>query len=110
MPRPKIDPARLHDLLAAGRNGVEIAAELGVSHSCVTATCRRLGIVLPGTRNGLGSPRPAVAAYMRSPPGRRHTDRLHSAVWPRTCQTCGRPFVGTARQVYCRTRPCPTAK
>jgi hypothetical protein len=29
-------------------------------------------------------------------------------VWPKTCETCRRPFVGTARQRYCRRQCWPS--
>jgi hypothetical protein len=62
-----------------------------------------------GTKKSCGClQREAVAAATRSARGRRHLRRLHSAVWPKVCPTCGTGFLGTARQKYhrpeCRPR------
>lgn len=41
-----------------------------------------------------------------------HTARLTKPVWDRVCKTCGKTFVGTARQQYCgkACRPKPKKK
>jgi hypothetical protein len=45
---------------------------------------------------------------------RSHGKTLTQPIWPRACKTCGEPFTGTARQVYCgpdcKPKPGPRAR
>jgi hypothetical protein len=55
-----------------------------------------------GTTTSCGCAQAAtIAALTRTEAGRRHLRRLVEPIWPGVCDTCARPFVGTARQQYC---------
>lgn len=105
-PRRKVDEPELRRLHAEGLDGVRMAAALGVSPPAVQQCCRRLGLPLPGPRNGCGRGRVRPGDRFGRLVADRDTGlREHrQPVWQCRCD-CGRPWRGRSGLLLRRQDP-----